>query len=160
MEEAYRAELTSRIRAVLAKNPDLADHLRAHPWLTGSLGDPRSGIWFVGENPSLSMVQRATAPGGGPPCEDSQWYASRGDTLFRQMLYKHGFKESPPDAIGGGVATSPMRSSSLISRSSGGKRHSQNGTKPQKFGALYSIGSWLKAVQTSSSPSEIPCNES
>lgn len=101
MDASYRYELVERTRSVLAADRDVDDHLQEFPWLIGALGEPDSAVWFVGENPSLTMVERARNPDGGRPTEDAQWWASRGDRLFRDLLYKHGFKRSPPEASGG-----------------------------------------------------------
>lgn len=101
MKADFRSELISRTRQVLADGSDVEDHFCRFPWLTGALGDPEAGVWFVAENPSLTMVERARNPDGGRPTEDAQWWASRGDKLFRDLLYKHGFKTTPPDEPGG-----------------------------------------------------------
>lgn len=101
MDATYRAGLLERIGEVFSSRPALYDHRLDHPWLTGALGAPESGVWFVGENPSLRQVERVTDPQGGPPTEEAQWWASKGDRLFREMLVKHGFKASPPHEHGG-----------------------------------------------------------
>ena len=101
MNETHRNELLQRTRDVLARSGSVDDHLLKFPWLTGALGEPESTVWFVAENPSLTMLERATDPGGGPPTEEAQWWASRGDKLFRDLLHEHGFKGSPPDELGG-----------------------------------------------------------
>jgi hypothetical protein len=101
MDSAYRSELLRRTGEVFASHPESYDHRRDFPWLLGALGDPCSGIWFVGENPSLGQVERVRDPQGGPPTEEAQWWASRGDRLFRELLVKHGFKKSSTDAHGG-----------------------------------------------------------
>lgn len=101
MEANYRIELLARTRAILREDPDSEDHLRSFPWLTGALGEPKCPVWFVGENPSLTMVERVRDPSGGPPTEEAQWWASKGDRLFRDLLHKHGFKETPPTKPGG-----------------------------------------------------------
>ncbi|MFC7540784.1 uracil-DNA glycosylase family protein [Siccirubricoccus deserti] len=98
---AFEAELARRIDDAFRLNPGVGDHRPRHPWLTSSLGDPFSGVWFVAENPSLSQVQRARDPGGGPPTTEAQWLVSRGDRLFRQALVEHGFKDGPWDRRGG-----------------------------------------------------------
>lgn len=83
------------------RHPELYDHRKEYPWLTGSLGDPFSGIWFVGESPSLRMVERAKGPHNTPPNEEAQWSASRGDKLFRKALVASGFKGGSVDSPGG-----------------------------------------------------------
>lgn len=101
MNGDYWARLTKQLDQVYASHPELRDHRREHPWLTGALGDPNSGIIFLAEKPSLRMVERATSPNGGDISPEAQWYASRGDKLFRDMLFKHGFKETPREIPGG-----------------------------------------------------------
>jgi hypothetical protein len=101
MDSAYRDELRRRTNDVSQANPQSWDHLGEFPWLTGALGDPHSGIWFVAENPSLGRIERVRDPNGGPPTEEAQWWASRGDRLFRELLVKHGFKSTPPEQHGG-----------------------------------------------------------
>ncbi|MFU8858752.1 MAG: uracil-DNA glycosylase family protein [Deferrisomatales bacterium] len=86
---------------IFLRNRSLYDHRKDHPWLIGALGDPDSGVWFVGENPSLRHVERARHRSGGPPTENDQWSASRGDKLFRDLLVKHGFKRGSSEAPGG-----------------------------------------------------------
>jgi uracil-DNA glycosylase len=101
MDATYRSELSRQIAAAFQRHPDLYDHRREYPWLIGALGDPTAGVWFVGENPSLGQVERAIDPLGGRPTEEAQWWASRGDQLFRDLLVQHGFKSTPKHAHGG-----------------------------------------------------------
>ena len=100
-DRIYQSTLSEKIEAVFSGNPELRDHRDRFPWLTGSLGNPRSGVFFVAENPSLGQVERATNPGGGEPTVEAQWFASRGDRLFRESLISAGFKEGAWDSIGG-----------------------------------------------------------
>jgi hypothetical protein len=65
------------------------------------LGDPRAGIWFVGENPSLTTARRALGTAKAAPTVESQWAISRGDKLFRRCLVHQGFKSAPPFSPGG-----------------------------------------------------------
>jgi uracil-DNA glycosylase len=101
MTEDFREGLKRQISLVLRSHPEFFNHYHQHPWLTGALGDPQSAVWFVGENPSLGQVERVQDPQGGPPTEEAQWWASRGDRLFRDMLVTHGFKSPPAEAHGG-----------------------------------------------------------
>jgi hypothetical protein len=101
MQEEYRQVLIKKIGRVFQSHPTLFDHQKEFPWLTGALGDPDSGIWFIAENPSLTQVERVSNPDGGPPTEEAQWWASRGDKLFREMLVTHGFKSGTIDSPGG-----------------------------------------------------------
>jgi uracil-DNA glycosylase len=97
----YQSLLFEKIDAVFRSNPEHHDHRDRFPWLVGSLGDPNSGVFFVAENPSLRQVERAANPGGGEPTEEAQWFASKGDRLFRESLVASGFKEGAWDSIGG-----------------------------------------------------------
>ncbi len=101
MKEEYRQELIKKIGNVFQSHPTLFDHQKEFPWLTGALGDPESRIWFVAENPSLTQVERVLNPDGNAPTEEAQWWASRGDKLFREMLVTHGFKSGAIDSPGG-----------------------------------------------------------
>jgi len=98
----FEAALSDRIGTVFQSHPDLRDHRVDYPWLTGSLGKPDADVIFVAENPSLSQVERAIDPTGGPPTKEAQWYASRGDKLFREALVASGFKDtrSAPSSCG------------------------------------------------------------
>jgi len=101
MQGKYAEELKRRIGIVFQSHPEIFDHRRQYPWLTGFLGTPFSNIWFVAENPSLTMVERVTHRSVEPPTEETQWCISRGDLLFRDMLVKHGFMNPPRDEAGG-----------------------------------------------------------
>jgi hypothetical protein len=97
----YRDQLNSRINRVFASHPDIPDHRQQLPWVTGYLGDPYSGIWFVAENPSLTTGLRASRANGAPLTVESQWAISAGDQLLRKSLVQCGFKEAPWDSPGG-----------------------------------------------------------
>ncbi len=101
MQQEYVTALKQKIDIVFRGHPDIFDHRKQFPWLTGFLGNPFAGIWFVAENPSLTMVERATKQKLELLTEENQWRVSKGDLLFRDMLVKHGFKEPPRDAAGG-----------------------------------------------------------
>ncbi len=101
MKDGYRQELITRIGSTFQSHPSLYDHQKEFPWLTGALGDPDSGIWFIAENPSLTQVERVLNPDGNAPTEEAQWWASRGDKLFRDMLVTHGFKSGTIDSPDG-----------------------------------------------------------
>lgn len=87
-------ELERRAREIYRANPELPNHLDKHGWVTGCLGDPFAPVWFLAENPSLTQVEKVRE---AQPTRDLQWTMSRGDALFRQCLFDHGFKggESP-----------------------------------------------------------------
>lgn len=93
--------LSAQISEVFQQNPDIPDHRKKHPWLTGGLGNPFSNVWFIAENPSLTMVERARNPDGGCPTPEAQWYASKGDRLFREALVLAKFKEGEWNSLGG-----------------------------------------------------------
>ncbi len=99
--EEYAVELKHRIDAVFKKHPEIPDHRQQLPWVTGFLGNPFSGIWFMAENPSRGTANPGVFHMAEAPTEESQWRISSGDVLFRQMLVKHGFKQPPWDAPGG-----------------------------------------------------------
>jgi uracil-DNA glycosylase len=98
MLSAYLNGLAAKTDEVFSKHSTLFDHRKEFPWLIGALGNPNSGIWFIAENPSLTQVERVTNPDGGLPTIEAQWWASRGDKLFREMLVKHGFKNGSIDS--------------------------------------------------------------
>ena len=101
MNEVFWSGLAIQIDIVFQSHSSLFDHRSEYPWLTGALGNPNSGIWFIAENPSLTQIERVQNPDGGVPTLDAQWWASRGDKLFREMLVKHGFKMESIDSPGG-----------------------------------------------------------
>ena len=101
MNDEYWNGLAKETDKVFKSHPGLKDHRPQHPWLIGALGNPFAGIWFVGENPSLAQVERVQDPDGGSPTTEAQWWSSRGDKLFREMLVKHGFKTGSIESPGG-----------------------------------------------------------
>ncbi len=92
----YWEEFAAKIDATFRAHPQLYDHRKDFPWLTGALGDPFAGVFFVAENPSLTQVKKVKVE-----TEESQWYQSPGDKLFRQMLLEHGFKTGTIHSQGG-----------------------------------------------------------
>ena len=101
MDEQYWTGLAKQTDLVFQAHPSLYDHRQDHLWLTGALGEPHKGIWFIAENPSLTQIERVQNPDGGVPTPEAQWWASRGDKLFREMLVGHGFKQGTIDSPGG-----------------------------------------------------------
>jgi hypothetical protein len=97
----YWRGFKNEIDKVFQSNPSFYDHRKDHPWGIGAHGDPFAGIWFIAENPSLTQVERVMDPLGGPPTIEAQWWSSRGDKLFRELLVKHGFKSGDIDTHGG-----------------------------------------------------------
>lgn len=98
MSAVYWSGLQQQIDHVYRNNPSLADCRDQFPWLVGALGNPEARIWFIAENPSLTQIERVQNPDGGAPTLEAQWWASRGDKLFREMLVKHKFKEGTIDS--------------------------------------------------------------
>ena len=101
MNDNYWAGLARETDKVFESNPGLYDHRKEFPWLTGALGNPLAGIWFVAENPSLTQIERVQNPDGNAPTVEAQWWASRGDKLFRECLVKFGFKSGTIDSANG-----------------------------------------------------------
>ena len=97
----YSTELNKQIDDVLKFHPLIYDHRADYPWLTGYLGNPYAGMWFIAEIPSLLRVERASQRKNQVISEDTQWSESPGDKLFREMLFKHGFKLDDPFLPGG-----------------------------------------------------------
>ena len=97
--EGQIKELKGQISAVFNSDAELR-RCKQFPWLTGYLGNPLSGVWFVGENPSLQQAERVDQeyPTAN---EEKQWYISQGDILFRTSLVGNGFKEGSWDSPGG-----------------------------------------------------------
>jgi len=96
----YFDEITKRIDRVFTNHPEIPDHRQLLPRVTGFLGNPDAGIWFLAENPSLTTANRATGSKFMLSVE-SQWAVSQGDQLFRESLVENGFKEPPWDSSGG-----------------------------------------------------------
>jgi len=101
MNEMYWDSFEKETNRVFKLHSNLKDHRLQHPWAIGSHGDPYADIWFIAENPSLSQVERVQNPDGGPPTIEAQWWSSRGDKLFREMLVKYGFKQGTIASLGG-----------------------------------------------------------
>ena len=103
-QESFERDLAECICGVFSSHPDIRDHRQEHPWLTGSLGNPYSGIWFLAESPSLRKVEATTARGidaGRELTSNSQWGATRGSQVLRKALVKAGFKEPKWDSSDG-----------------------------------------------------------
>lgn len=100
-EEFYR-ELSTKIDRVFKTHPQLTDHRIERPGLIGALGDPFSGIWFVGVYPSQTRVDSLPKRTDFPlTADEAQWSVSLGDKLLRKMLVKHGFKSGTVESRGG-----------------------------------------------------------
>jgi uracil-DNA glycosylase len=76
-------------------NHHLPDWFKTYPWLTGYLGNPKSSIWFIGENPSLRGIininNRVT-----DKSENLQWNSHEGDKLLRRAITEAGLKQGDP----------------------------------------------------------------
>ena len=93
---SFHAELASQMDAVFAEHRGLVDQRKRWPWLTGALGDPYAGIFFVGENPSETAVEDIDAASGVSKDPNLQWASTRGDRLFREALGRQRFCDGDP----------------------------------------------------------------
>lgn len=104
-KEDFEKGLARCIGDTFAGHPEIRDHRREHPWLTGSLGNPFSGIWFLAESPSLSKIETRTKMGvtsaGRKLTPEAQWGSSQGSQVLREALVRAGFKDSPWNSPGG-----------------------------------------------------------
>ena len=74
----------------------LQDWLIEYPWLTGFLGNPKSSIWFIGENPSLKGVINVHKH-NLVRNENLQWNSHDGDKLLREAITEAGLKKTTTD---------------------------------------------------------------
>ncbi|NTU45912.1 MAG: hypothetical protein HGA99_10445 [Chlorobiaceae bacterium] len=86
-------EIVNLQREVISEN-GLYDWFDDFPWLTGYIGDISSPIWFLGENPSLSQVDKQSRKENLN--ENLQWNASAGDQLLREAITEAGLKSGDP----------------------------------------------------------------
>ena len=100
-EQEYFSELKKQVLQVIRRHPEINNWYLNFPWLTGSLGNPFVGIWFMAENPSKRRLERVAKRNPSEISTESQWSESTGDKLFRQMLVKHGFKQGKEFSLGG-----------------------------------------------------------
>ena len=94
--EDFEINLAKQISDVFAGPPEIQDHRQEHPWLTGSLGDPYAGIWFLDGWPSLKRIQETTERGmtsGRVLTPNAQWGTTRGSQVLREALVKARFKD-------------------------------------------------------------------
>ena len=91
MVHQHFIELRARIRERLPSNGP-----RPPDWFYGALGDPRSDVMFICENPSEKGVKDADRIYGHTDIE-AQW---RND-VFREVLVECGLKHGGRDAPGG-----------------------------------------------------------
>lgn len=99
---SYMAEL-DRLIDRTRKRLDYTDDPKRE-WVTGYLGDPFAGIWFVGEN---SRRNRSTwqlnklGALGKVASPENQWWKSAADRLFRKALAEARFQDRPELDPGG-----------------------------------------------------------
>jgi len=70
------------------------------PWLWGALGNPNSKIIFIALAPSLTQVKQIHHEAMTGRMEEAQWFASKGDEVFRKCLVRSEFKLGTWDSIG------------------------------------------------------------
>jgi len=87
----------SKIEDVHRRHSEFLDLRQQHPWLTGCLGDPFAGIWFLAEIPSLTPVTSH----GVRQSPEKQWTGNNAALLFRRMIAKHGLKTGTELSDGG-----------------------------------------------------------
>lgn len=142
MDEQYWSGLAKQIDLVFQAHPSLYDHRRDYTWLTGALGDPHSGIWFIAENPSLGQIERVQnrtedrlrqRRNGGPAAVTS----SSGKCLSGM-----GSSREPSIPLGAGIVTLPMWLKKPIMPVGGVKRRRTPGTGRWKSGQACWPGSW------------------
>jgi len=66
-------------------NHHLYDWFKKYPWLIGYLGNPKSSIWFIGENPSLRGIININNH-VTDKSENLQWNSHAGDKLLRTAI--------------------------------------------------------------------------
>lgn len=99
---SYTAELDRLIHQTRTRLDYASDPERK--WVTGYLGDPFSGIWFVGENSSrkqVDLVVKQLGALGKVATRENQWWKSAADHLFRKALAQARFKDRPELEAGG-----------------------------------------------------------
>ena len=65
-----------------------------YTWLSGYIGDVKSEVWFLGENPSLYQLEKQSRQSKSG--ENLQWNASKGDFLLRETITEAGLKDGDP----------------------------------------------------------------
>lgn len=91
--------MSPSVESVIAES-GLPNRLEELPWLTGSLGNQNSPVWFIGENPSLSGVEIVDRR-SSEHFENLQWNSHDGDRMLREAITEAGLKEGHPEASGG-----------------------------------------------------------
>ena len=101
MVDPHFEELRKRINEQLSKidSPDAKEQITQYPWLYGALGNPRSKVVFVCENPSRTGVRWADHSKIDSPIE-KQWRGHRA-MRFRRALCNLKLKEANAGDEGG-----------------------------------------------------------
>ena len=76
-----------------------------YTWLSGYIGDVKSEVWFLGENPSLYQLEKQSRQSKSG--ENLQWNASKGDFLLRETITEAGLKTGILFKTKDGSATLP-----------------------------------------------------
>lgn len=75
------------------------DWFNDFPWWVGFVGDIYSNIWFLGENPSKTQLEKESRKGNCTT--NSQWNISPGDELLRKAISEADLKTGDPFTDGG-----------------------------------------------------------
>ena len=90
-------EIISEINKVIRDNY-LCDWFTKFPWLTGSLGNLKASVWFLGEYPSrtaIDKVDKKAGAGGATP--NLQWSClDESAKLWREAVTEAGLKVGKP----------------------------------------------------------------
>lgn len=78
------------------KEYKLYDWLKDFPWKTGYIGNPKSAIWFIGENPNLESMKKIDKQ-FKIKTSNMQWNNSPGDKLLREAITEAGLKIGMPN---------------------------------------------------------------
>ena len=90
----YCDKLKQMTKSVIREH-SLNDWFVEYPWLTGSLGNPNSPVWFVGEIPSMNAVKRVDK-GSNLKSPNLQWSClDKGAGLWREAVVGAGLKDEP-----------------------------------------------------------------
>ena len=117
-------ELVKSIKKIIRRD-HLDNWFEDYPWLTGQLGNIKSPVWFIGENPSLSGVKRVDQR-SVDKTENLQWNSHNGDRLFRETLSESGLKHGLPGSNEGWdcYITNAIKEPEIVSERNKKKRDS------------------------------------
>lgn len=79
----------------IIRDNNLFDWFNDYSWLDGFIGNIYSPIWFLGENPSLTQMNKQLATKDLD--KNLQWNASAGDKLLRDSITETGLKNGDPN---------------------------------------------------------------